>query len=93
MLGVCTLDEIVTSMAVEATQLHVHCDCQHATHSWVSSACSGDICSSSGSSVVSGLSTGTTLVMLRFSEYSCRGTAHISTPQPALAYARKIRRP
>ena len=41
------------------------------THSWVSSACSGDICSSSGSLVVRGLSTGTTLVMLRFSAYSC----------------------
>ena len=40
-------------------------------HSWVSSACSGDISSSSGSSVVRGLSTGTTLVMLRFSAYSC----------------------
>lgn len=40
-------------------------------HSWVSSACSGDISRSSGSSVVSGLSTGTTLVMLRFSAYSC----------------------
>ena len=69
-LDVCTLDENVQSKTVKATQLHVRCGC-HETHSWVSSACSGDICSSSGSSVVSGLSTGTTLVMLRFSAYSC----------------------
>ena len=40
-------------------------------HNCVSSACSGDISRSSGSSVVRGLSTGTTLVMLRFSAYSC----------------------
>ena len=80
-------------MAVKATQLHVRCECQHETHSWVSSACSGDICSSSGSSVVSGLSTGTTLVMLRFSAYSCVSKADIWKPQPALAYARKMKRP
>ena len=36
----------------------------------MASACSGDISSSSGSSVVSGSHTGTTLVMDRFSAYS-----------------------